>query len=75
MATRLSLLGADIYSFTDIPEVASMSKITCKMPSTRGTSAPFIYTMAIELFVVYMAQALGINPDKPRNMKKITITK
>lgn len=75
MTTRLKLLGANIYSFTDIPEIANMSKNSFRMPSCRGTNSPFIYTMAIELFVVYMAQSLGINPDNPRNVKKVTITK
>lgn len=75
MTTRLSLLGAEVYSFTDIPEVAKMSKKSFKMPACRGTDSPFLYTMAIEPFVVYMAQSLGINPDTPRNVKKITITK
>jgi len=75
MTTRLSLLGANVYSFTDILEVQNMSKKSFKMPPCRGTNSPFLYSMAIELFVVYMAQSLGINPDTPRNAKKITITK
>jgi glutamine---fructose-6-phosphate transaminase (isomerizing) len=75
MTTRLSLLGANVYSFTDIQEVQNMSKQSFKMPPCRGTNSPFLYSMAIELFVVYMAQSLGINPDTPRNAKKITITK
>ena len=75
MTTRLSLLGANVYSFTDIQEIQNMSKKSFKMLPCRGTNSPFLYSMAIELFVVYMAQSLGINPDTPRNAKKITITK
>ncbi|MDR0752107.1 MAG: SIS domain-containing protein [Christensenellaceae bacterium] len=75
MATRLSLLGAEIIAFTDIPEVRKIAKFSLDMPSGRGMESPFIYTMAVELYAAYVAECLGINPDTPRNRKKITITK
>ncbi|MDD3947310.1 MAG: SIS domain-containing protein [Clostridia bacterium] len=75
MATRLSILGASITAFTDIKEVEDISHATFRMPFCRGMETPFLYTLAIELFVAYMAESLGINPDTPRNMKKVTITK
>lgn len=75
MATRLALLGAQIISFTDIKEVADISAETYAMPACRGMETPFVYTIAVELFSVYVAEALGLNPDNPRNMKKVTITK
>ncbi|MDR0697462.1 MAG: SIS domain-containing protein [Christensenellaceae bacterium] len=75
MARRLSLLGAEIIAFTDIPDVKNISKECLEMPSGRGMESPFIYTMAVELFAAYLAECLGINPDAPRNRKKITITK
>jgi glucosamine--fructose-6-phosphate aminotransferase (isomerizing) len=75
MATRLSLLGANIVAFTDIKEVEDISSAYFHMPFCRGMETPFLYTMAAELYVAYMAETLGINPDAPRNMKKITITK
>ena len=75
MATRLGLLGANIISFTDISEVKRMSSKCLDMPTCRGLNAPFIYSLAVELYVAFMAEALGINPDAPRNRTKITITK
>lgn len=75
MATRLSILGAEITAFTDIKEVEDIAHNALRMPACRGMETPFIYTMAVELFSAYMAEALGINPDTPRNMKKVTITK
>jgi|AGTN01.2.fsa_nt_gi Predicted phosphosugar isomerases len=75
MATRLSILGAEIIAFTDIKEVEDIASASLKMPSLRGMETPFVYTMAVELYTAYTADALGINPDAPRNMKKITITK
>lgn len=75
LARRLSLLGAKIISFTDIKEIENISASCFTMPMTRGMNTPFFYTIAIELFVVYMAESLGLNPDAPRNKKKVTITK
>lgn len=75
LARRLSILGAKIISFTDIKEIENISNASFKMPMTRGMNTPFFYTIAIEIFVVYMAEALGLNPDSPRNKKKVTITK
>ncbi len=75
MTARLNLLGADVVSVTDIDDVARMSVASLRMPSVKGMFVPFVYTMAIELYVAYVAEALGINPDTPRNRKKVTITK
>lgn len=75
MATRLGLLGANIISFTDITEVKRMSAKCLDMPVCRGMNAPFIYSLAIELYVAFMAEELGTNPDAPRNRTKVTITK
>jgi len=75
LARRLSLLGAHLISFTDIKEIQSVSTSYLDMPLVRGMNTPFLYTIAIELFVVYMAEALNLDPDKPKNKKKITITK
>ena len=75
MATRLALLGANIISFTDITEIKRMSNKCLEMPVSRGMNVPFIYSLAVELYVAFMAEALGVDPDSPRNRTKITITK
>lgn len=75
MARRLALLGANIVAFTDIKEVFDIATYAYRMPSLRGMDTPFVYTMAIELYVAFMAEALGRDPDAPRNRKKITMTK
>ncbi len=75
ITTRLSLLGAEVIAFTDIPEVARIASKSFTMPSYRGMTLPFVYALASELYVVYVAEAKGINVDCPRNRKKITITK
>ena len=75
MTTRLSLLGAEVIAFTDIPEVARMATKAFNMPSYRGMTLPFVYALATELYSVYVGEANNFNVDSPRNRKKITITK
>ncbi|MBQ8178415.1 MAG: SIS domain-containing protein [Clostridia bacterium] len=75
MTTRLSLLGADVIAFTDIPEVARMAYKSFAMPTYRGMNLPFVYALATELYCAYIGEAKGINVDSPRNRKKVTITK
>jgi len=74
MATRLSLLGANIISFTDIPKIKEISTYCFEMPTVSSLENPFIYTSAIQLYAASLAKVLGHNPDKPRNLQKVTIT-
>lgn len=74
MATRLSLLGANIISFTNIPKIKEISAHCFEMPAMSSLENPFIYTSAIQLYAASLARVLGYNPDKPRNLRKVTIT-
>lgn len=75
MATRLNLLGANLYTLSDIKQIETMSKVSIKMPKTDYISSTVLYGTACHLLVHALAIAKGLNPDKPRNLKKITITK
>lgn len=75
MTTRLSLLGAKITAFSDIKEVLDIADNSVAMPTVHSLAAPFIYTLAIQMYAADMADVLGKNPDAPRNLKKVTITK
>lgn len=75
MATRLTLLGAEIIAFTDIPEIKHMAYKSFDMPSYRGMTLPFVYALATELYSVFVGEIKGNNVDCPRNRKKVTITK
>lgn len=75
MTTRLSLLGANIIAFSDIKEVIDIADRAVAMPTVHSLAAPFIYTLAIQMYAANMADVLGKDPDAPRNLKKVTITK
>jgi glucosamine--fructose-6-phosphate aminotransferase (isomerizing) len=75
ISTRLNLLGAKLIAFSDISEVLNISDAKVKMPAAAKWDAVFTYSMALQMFVEKMSVRLGINPDSPRNLKKITITR
>jgi glucosamine--fructose-6-phosphate aminotransferase (isomerizing) len=75
IAARLKLLGAKIIAFSDIKDVLNISDIKIKLPSCTKWEASFVYAMTLQMFAEHMSVRLGINPDSPRNLKKITITK
>lgn len=75
IATRANLLGADLYIFSDSDRVLNYAKEGMKMPATNIVSSAFVYGMTVHLFAMYVAVEKGLNPDTPRNLKRITITK
>jgi len=74
-AEELKELGAHLTIFSDSDELLSLADTPIKMPETDFYSAPIVYAVKMQQFVEKTAIKLGINPDQPRNLKKITLTK
>jgi Glucosamine 6-phosphate synthetase, contains amidotransferase and phosphosugar isomerase domains len=66
--------GAYILSLTDINEVEKLSDVSFKMPECDFYEASVVYAFAIQAMACYTATGLGLNPDAPRNLNKVTIT-
>jgi len=75
IATRARLLGCNVYAFTDIPDVLNIANIGIKMPKADYMTATLTYSMAMHLMCLVLSGEKGLNPDLPRNLKKVTITK
>lgn len=75
MAVRLKLLGAKVTTISDIKELNQSADAYLEMPSADMLTASIIYATAGHLLVTELAILRGINPDAPRNLKKVTITK
>lgn len=75
MATRLSILGADLTVFSEIPELKKISAETLSISLHNSLEAPFAHAYCALLYAGYLAEARGLNPDTPRNIKKETNTK
>ena len=75
IATRLQLLNANVLTFSDDQEVLNLATNGVKMPTMDMMSCTVAYSVAMHLFTIELAKQKGLNPDAPRNLKKVTITK
>ncbi len=75
IATRLQLLNANVLTFSDNQEILNLATYGVKMPSMDNLSCTVAYSVAMHLFAIELAKQKGLNPDAPRNLKKVTITK
>lgn len=70
----LKAMGATLYSITDIPAVQQISDLYFNMPNCNFEDAAMIYALAIQYLACRTSVCLGLNPDAPRNLNKITRT-
>lgn len=75
IATRANLLGANLYIFSDSNRVLDFAAEGMKMPQTDFITSAFVYGMTVHLFAMFVAVEKGLDPDFPRNLKRVTITK
>lgn len=75
IATKANLLGANLYIFSDSEKVLNYASEGMEMPETNIVSSAFVYGMTVHLFAMFLAVEKGLDPDFPRNMKRVTITK
>jgi glucosamine--fructose-6-phosphate aminotransferase (isomerizing) len=75
IVTRLKLLDAKITVLSDIKDVIDTADNYIIMPKCDNITAQLVYAAVCHILVMEIALEKGINPDQPRNLKKVTITK
>lgn len=75
MVKRLRALEADILAVTSNEEISVYANETLLIPDALPMAAPFHHVAAAQLFAYGLAIEKGLNPDAPRSLKKVTITK
>jgi len=75
IATRLQLLNANVLTFSDNDDLLDLATYGVKMPTMDNLSSTVGYSVAMHLFAIALSEKKGLNPDAPRNLKKVTITK
>ncbi len=73
MLDDLNKVGANCLLITSASEVSN--KNTILLPKVSKFVAPFLYMFVSQYFCLNLALAKGLNPDKPRGLKKVTVTK
>lgn len=75
IATRLQLLNANVLTFSDNDDLLDRATYGVKMPTMDQLSSTIGYSVAMHLYAIALSEKKGHNPDAPRNLKKVTITK
>lgn len=72
---RIKKMGADITTFTNDSKLMDLSDRFVRMPDCHALESPFFFACAAQMFACAVSMEKGLNPDEPRNLKKVTITK
>lgn len=75
MLQRLEEIGADVMAVTPDKKTAEKAGRFVIIPGADPVLLPFFHLAVAQLFAYGLTMAKGLNPDNPRNIQKITITK
>jgi glucosamine--fructose-6-phosphate aminotransferase (isomerizing) len=75
VATRLRRRRAETAILSSEPEILRLAQIPIRVTGEAADAiAPPVYGVAIQLLAYYLSRTKGINPDRPRGLRKVTKT-
>ena len=76
LAQRLRELGARLLAISDVPEILAAADLPAALPvSVEERFSPLTAVIAGQLFAFHLARARGLDPDRPRGLRKVTETR
>lgn len=76
LALKLHERAAEMVIFSRSPEVLEMAKTPIQIPVEMDELiSPLVYIVAGQLWACHLSRARGQNPDKPRGLSKVTLTR
>jgi glucosamine--fructose-6-phosphate aminotransferase (isomerizing) len=75
IAKKLFDLGAEIIVISDTEELNAYAAGSIILPKVGHTESSFLYAVTAQLFAYGISISNGLNPDDPRNLRKVTITR
>lgn len=75
MLEKLNEIGADVMAVTPNKEIAEKAGRSVIIPDGDPAILPFYHLSVAQLFAYGLTLSKGLDPDNPRNLKKVTITK
>jgi glucosamine--fructose-6-phosphate aminotransferase (isomerizing) len=75
MLDKLKGIGADITVITSDKAIADMADRAVMIPETEPAVMPFYHVAVAQLFAYGLTRAKRLDPDNPRYLKKVTVTK
>ncbi len=68
--------GAEVIAFSDQDELLALARVPLRMPAPLPEwLSPMPYVVPGQLFALYLALTRGYNPDQPRGLSKVTVTR
>lgn len=75
IAKKIIKAGAKLSIITDKIPLELIGHNILVIPEVDEEVAPFVYVTALQVFCYHLSLLKGINPDEPRGLKKVTLTK
>lgn len=76
MTDKLKNSGAEVIVISNIEEILRKGDTAFKIPDTDDDRiSPFYNALVAQMFACRLSLAKGLNPDKPRSLSKVTITR
>ena len=77
MIEKLQSVGADLFMISDDDSILAQGDLGFKIPEAdkEDMIASFYFATFAQLFAANLAEVKGRNPDAPRGLKKVTVTK
>ena len=76
MLLKLDSIGAEVILVSDNEEIVKDRALAVKVPSLGcDCVTPFLFAIFAQMFACKLTAVKGLNPDAPRNLNKVTITK
>lgn len=76
MLAKLDSIGAEVILVSDNDEIIANRNLAIKLPKIGSDCvSPFLFAVFAQMFACKLAEVKGRNPDAPRNLNKVTITK
>ncbi len=67
--------GGDLIVFSDDQRLLTMGRTAFALPRVPEPLSPFTCIIMAQLFACYLALTKGCDPDKPRGLNKVTVTR
>jgi glucosamine--fructose-6-phosphate aminotransferase (isomerizing) len=74
LAVKLNSAGAELIVVSDDDKILDLGKTQIKIEAVPEAVSPMVNIVVGQLFAQYLSLAKGNNPDKPRHLKKVTLT-
>ncbi|MEW6566683.1 MAG: SIS domain-containing protein [Chloroflexota bacterium] len=75
-AADLKARGASVLMISDQAEASRLGDVALRLPTLEAEwVSPLVTIVPGQLFALHLAQARGLDPDRPRGLQKVTVTR